>query len=220
MSSQNWCFLKRFAPEALATLPEDRLHGLLTSENRELAEQGQQVLLDLGIQYLQERFPKLGTIASLPSLSRRLFAAPENLSKLSNQYGAPSPTHLLQLIGALGQSWGPERVLALLQKTFAGNALLLEHQQNSLLPPALQAYPIAELSQILGILSTSPSAQLVFKLHQESGRLSNNSIYIVGVYHQEQCLGEGYGPSLAAAQQRACLDALRRKFLRADIKQE
>lgn len=208
LSAQNWCFLKRFAPETLDSLPEERLHSLLSTEDAALKEAGHQVLLELGIHYLSHHFPRLNTIASLPSLAKRLFSAPVNLQQLAQQYGAPSPEHLLQLIGALKENWGLTRVLSHLQKTYSRNtAPLLPHQQNALLPPPLQAYPIVELSTL------NDREELTFKLHQESGRLSNNSMYIVGVYQGGDCLGEGYGASIALAQQRACLDALRKKFL-------
>lgn len=76
-------------------------------------------------------------------------------------------------------------------------------------------YPIVQLAQALQAQG-HPSAQPVFRLLHESGRTSNSSMYVVGVYAGEsdqQMLGEGYGPSMNLAEHRAAVEALRAMYL-------
>lgn len=77
-------------------------------------------------------------------------------------------------------------------------------------------YPIVQLAQALHAQGHHPSAQPVFRLLHESGRTSNSSMYVVGVYAGEsepQMLGEGYGPSMNLAEHRAAVEALRAMYL-------
>lgn len=77
-------------------------------------------------------------------------------------------------------------------------------------------YPIVQLAQALQAQSNQPTAQPVFRLLHESGRTSNSSMYVVGVFPSEtdqQMLGEGYGPSMNLAEQRAAIEALRAMYL-------
>lgn len=52
-----------------------------------------------------------------------------------------------------------------------------------------------------------------YRLLHETGRLSNNSIYVVGVYSGTEKLAEAHGPSMLVAQERAAIEALRTLFL-------
>jgi len=52
-----------------------------------------------------------------------------------------------------------------------------------------------------------------YRLLHETGRLSNTSIYVVGVYAGTEKLAEAHGPSILVAQERAAIEALRALFL-------
>lgn len=71
-------------------------------------------------------------------------------------------------------------------------------------------HPMMELVETLR--EADEEANVHFKLLAESGRLSNDSMYLVGVYDNKMDikLGEGHGQSILVAQKRACMDALRR----------
>lgn len=106
------------------------------------------------------------------------------------------------LIGLIGTECGPLNLRKFLDSRYFNNSLF---NPKDLVRPL---YPIPELSK------NYPN--LIFRLHQESGRLSSNSMFIVGVYADESaetCLGEGYGASQALAQHRAATEALRKMFL-------
>lgn len=54
---------------------------------------------------------------------------------------------------------------------------------------------------------------MTFRLHHESGRCSNDAIFVVGVYGGKELLAEADGPSIHVAQHRAALSALRKRWL-------
>ena len=106
------------------------------------------------------------------------------------------------LLGLIGIETGPLNLRKFLDSRYFNNSLF---DPKELIRPL---YPIPDLTEIY--------PDLVFRLHQESGRLSSNSMFIVGVYsdkHSQNCLGEGYGASQALAQHRAATEALRKLFL-------
>lgn len=74
-------------------------------------------------------------------------------------------------------------------------------------------HPVIELEKMLK--KDDQKRQLKFKLLGESGRLSNDSMYVIGVYESKDDvkLGEGFGQSILVAQKRSCLDALRKIYL-------
>lgn len=51
-----------------------------------------------------------------------------------------------------------------------------------------------------------------FRLEGETGRASNDPVFVVGVYCDTEKIGESFGPSLKVAENRACQDALLRYF--------
>lgn len=106
------------------------------------------------------------------------------------------------LLGLIGTETGPLNLRKFLDSRYFNNSLF---NPKDLVRPL---YPIPDLTEIY--------PNLVFRLHQESGRLSNNSMFIVGVYadkFSQECLGEGFGASQALAQHRAATEALRKLFL-------
>lgn len=106
------------------------------------------------------------------------------------------------LLGLIATESSPLELRKFLDSRYFNNSLF---NPNDLVRPL---YPIPDLTQIY--------PDLVFRLHQESGRLSSNSMFIVGVYsdkNSQTCLGEGYGASQALAQHRAATEALRKLFL-------
>lgn len=107
------------------------------------------------------------------------------------------------LLGVIGIETGPINLRRFLDSRYFNNSLF---NPNDLVRPL---YPIPDLARIY--------PNLIFRLHQESGRLSSNSIFIVGVYADEaarECLGEGHGASQALAQHRAATEALRKIYLK------
>lgn len=107
------------------------------------------------------------------------------------------------LLGLITVEKGPLSLRVFLDSRYFNNS---QFNPEDLIRPL---YPIPDLALI--------HPNLAFRLHQESGRLSSNSMFIVGVYssqESEECLGEGYGPSIALAQQRAATDALRKMDLK------
>lgn len=106
------------------------------------------------------------------------------------------------LLGVIGTETGPLNVRKLLDSRYFNNSLF---NPNDFIRPL---YPIPDLTKIY--------PELIFRLHQESGRLSSNSMFIVGAYANktsQNYLGEGYGASQALAQHRAATEALRKLFL-------
>lgn len=57
-------------------------------------------------------------------------------------------------------------------------------------------------------LFQSSKSPLEFRLLHESGRMSNDSMFVVGAFSDKELLSEGYGPSLLLAQRRAALEYL------------
>ena len=106
------------------------------------------------------------------------------------------------LLGLIGTETGPLNIRKLLDSRYFNNSLF--NPKDFIRP----LYPIPDLTEIY--------PELIFRLHQESGRLSSNSMFIVGVYADktsQNYLGEGYGASQALAQHRAATEALRKLFL-------
>lgn len=71
-------------------------------------------------------------------------------------------------------------------------------------------YPILNLTEVM--LSRG-QLEPTFRLLHESGRTSNSSMFVVGVFSGPEMLAEGYGPSLNVAEHRAATEALRKMFL-------
>ncbi|KAI8619647.1 ribonuclease III domain-containing protein [Chytriomyces sp. MP71] len=62
------------------------------------------------------------------------------------------------------------------------------------------------------ILKEQKRPSPVSRMLKETGRLSANPVFIVGVYSGLEKIGEGYGSSIAMAETRACKNALERHF--------
>ncbi|KAI8622167.1 ribonuclease III domain-containing protein [Chytriomyces sp. MP71] len=62
------------------------------------------------------------------------------------------------------------------------------------------------------ILKEQKRPSPVSRMLKETGRLSVNPVFIVGVYSGLEKIGEGYGSSIAMAETRACKNALERHF--------
>ncbi len=111
------------------------------------------------------------------------------------------------LIGAAWKTFGGRQVRKFLDsKLFSAGCSMLQTFQPDT--------PMLELTELLRE-TNARHENLKFKLLSESGRLSTNSMYIVGVYDGlDNKLGEGNGPSILLSQKRACIDALRKIYLR------
>lgn len=71
--------------------------------------------------------------------------------------------------------------------------------------------PMLKLAQVLTEkLSRSPPD---YRLLHETGRLSNEAVFVVGVYSGREKIAEAFGPSLFVAKERAAIEALRKIFL-------
>lgn len=70
--------------------------------------------------------------------------------------------------------------------------------------------PMLQLSRALNYLSLSSPD---YRLLHETGRQSDQSLYVVGVYSGVRKLAEAHGPSIVLAQERAALEALRDLYL-------
>lgn len=109
--------------------------------------------------------------------------------KTNHEHGAT----LSALLGALVTSKPSERT-HMLAWSFVNDVILGCVFDTRLLVKPL--YPIRRLTEFLtekGILDGRASEQLVFRLLRESGRLSHNSIYVVGVFASKESLILGQG---------------------------
>ena len=106
------------------------------------------------------------------------------------------------ILGLIGKEIGPTSLRQFLDSRYFNNS---QFNPKDLIRPL---YPIPDLTEIY--------PKLIFRLHQESGRYSSSSMFIVGVYSDGEaktCLAEGYGASQALAQHRSATEALRKLFL-------
>ena len=130
-------------------------------------------------------------------ISKKNTTTPSSSELLSEKFGIQLDC-FKALIGLIGVESGPLKIRNFLDSRYFNNSLF---NPNDLVRPL---YPIPDLTKLY--------PNLVFRLHQESGRLSSNSIFIIGVYQDAStttCLGEGHGASQALAQLRASTEALR-----------
>jgi dsRNA-specific ribonuclease len=120
------------------------------------------------------------------------------------------------LLGAMAVGFGPQECRLFLDSRHFTSVFPVDR----LCSPE---YPVPELTEHLRRVHRDASLELEFRLHQESGRLSNSAMFVVGVYgpdmegavsHKARLLGEGFGASIALAQQRAATSALRIHFLK------
>ena len=119
---------------------------------------------------------------------------------------------LLALIGLMNEKLGRDATDSWLTDRYFSSSLF---SPTSLLPTQVLTYPIPHLATHLRLRSSNPHASPEFRLHQESGRCSNDSMFVVGVYAPEAkgLMGEGSGASIALAQRRAAVEALKRIYL-------
>ncbi len=234
LNPSQWTFFQRSFPSLLqsAQVNESQLMEILESPPSELISHGRMVLIAAADAYLQTRFPRLKELTScFDGFNEKFFGAQSNLrqfgrllglesfeaaarNKLSKDQSSTKATdRLLALVGLLEQQQGRPCANSWLQSRYFSNSLFAS---TSLLPAPIIAYPIPHLTSIHRIRSGDLAAELEFRLHQESGRCSNSSVYVVGVYGDGggEMLGEGAGPSIAMAQRRAALDALKRVYLK------
>ena len=173
----------------------------------------------LGMSIALEGFPKnLGPIRAKVKCGVRLYRSMNdilNRKVYNKKQSLKYADTLLAVIGAL-QKKGQER-------GFLDNFVLSSHfDHNRLVKPV---YPIVKLTELLrqqGVLEAD--GNLVFRLGKETGRQSNDSMYMLGVFTSKtstEPIGEGiirmgdqfylgFGASINLARHRACLDALRR----------
>lgn len=111
---------------------------------------------------------------------------------------------LLALLGAIA-----ERDLAAARRFLDAYLFTCAFDTGRLVKPK---YPIVQLAQAL---QAQGRPEPVFRLHHESGRTSNSSMFVVAVHAGEEveALAEGYGPSMNLAEHRAAIEALRRMYL-------
>ncbi|KAJ3020270.1 UNVERIFIED_CONTAM: hypothetical protein HDU68_010256 [Siphonaria sp. JEL0065] len=107
------------------------------------------------------------------------------------------------LVGALYTEKGPSAVADFLKKHIESRSVDVRAHLN------LHKNPKHVLRTIL---KDANRPLPVSRMLKETGRLSTNPVFIVGVYSGIEKLGEGYGSSIAMAETRACKNALENHF--------
>jgi len=162
----------------------------------------------------------LGRCIKVPRWTRnsRRLPAPQIEAELESRRQEAIIRHadiLKAILGAISVELGPLQARKFLDCRHYTSAFSVER----LCTPE---YPIVDLTEFLRKLHKNDKIDLEFRLLQESGRLSNQSMYFVGVFGPSmstsnclnvRILGEGYGASIALAQHRAACTALRNYYL-------
>ncbi|KAJ3059842.1 hypothetical protein HDU98_004137 [Podochytrium sp. JEL0797] len=108
-----------------------------------------------------------------------------------------------QLVGSLYEEQGAKAV----------NSFITNHIHSRTVDVASHLKLNNNPKQVLRQLLKDQNKQSpVSRMLKETGRLSTNPVFIVGVYSGIDKLGEGYGSSIAMAETRACKNALERHF--------
>ncbi|KAJ3355006.1 hypothetical protein HDU83_004177 [Entophlyctis luteolus] len=109
------------------------------------------------------------------------------------------------LVGAIFREHGAPGVAAFIK------GHILSREVDVVAHLRLNANPKGTLRAILAAQKKPPP---VSRMLQETGRLSSNPVFIVGVYSGIEKIGQGFGSSIAMAETRACKNALETHYLR------
>ncbi|KAL2919537.1 54S ribosomal protein L3 mitochondrial [Polyrhizophydium stewartii] len=115
------------------------------------------------------------------------------------------------LIGAIYQHKGAAAARAFVHAHFLSRAVDLDEHLQLFITTNVPRALLAVICKRLG--KPSPVARLM----TETGRLSSNPIFVVGMYSGIDKIGEGYGSSLRMAETKAVRDALMNHY-RAEVK--
>ncbi|KAJ3040843.1 hypothetical protein HDU99_010133, partial [Rhizoclosmatium hyalinum] len=107
------------------------------------------------------------------------------------------------LVGSLYKEKGPQGVADFVNKHIQSRVVDVSAHLK------LHQNPKGVLRAVLKELK-KPSP--VSRMLKETGRLSTNPVFIVGVYSGMDKIGEGYGSSISMAETRACKNALEKHF--------
>lgn len=184
-----------------------------TEDFPKLVQIGHESFIFFTREYLKTRFPALSE--KYLEIAMKMFLDEKNVLSFARFLGIEAflendsiATGDVQLdcfkaiLGLMASEGSPLKLRNFLDSRYFNNSVF---DAKDLVRPL---YPIPELTEL--------HPNLVFRLHQESGRLSSQSMFIVGVYSDKSsktCLAEGHGASQALAQHRAATEALRKLYL-------
>ncbi|KAI8927675.1 ribonuclease III domain-containing protein [Entophlyctis helioformis] len=183
-------------------------------------------VLDLYVgEYVLAKFPDMPAEAAESIM--RAYTAPKVLSNVGQNFGVQllmrwkKPSEVggegegeaavrawvtQSLVGALYQHKGPAAARSFIHTYFLSRAVDIEAHLDLFVKMRRPRQLLTFLMKRLG--KPSPIARLI----KETGRLSSNAVFIVGMYSGIEKIGEGYGSSLKMAETRAVKDALIKKY--------
>eukprot|EP00842_Homolaphlyctis_polyrhiza_P004876 jgi/Hompol1/538/HPOL_001624-RA len=171
------------------------------------------------LEYVMSKFPDM-PIESVKTIVQA-YTAPQVLSSVGQSFGvqllmrwkskgdqvtegvhAAQAWVMLSLIGAVYQHKGPAAAKKLIHTYFLSRAVNVEAHLDMFIKMNQPRALLTVLAKRLN--KPKPVARLI----KETGRLSSNAVFIVGMYSGIDKIGEGYGSSLKMAETRAVKDAL------------
>lgn len=115
------------------------------------------------------------------------------------------------ILGVMTMRCGDDIVKKFIHENILSRKLLLESMFQF-------SKPFEELSRLCYILKYKLPVK--FLLMAETGRLSSNPIFLVGVFHGNEILGQSVGSSLIEAKTRACVNTLISYYLYSPLNQK
>lgn len=110
---------------------------------------------------------------------------------------------VMSIIGALYHDQGPTKARAFVEDHILSRKVDV---------PGLLV--LAEPKRLLtALMKRKEMERPISRLISETGRLSNNPVYLVGVYSGEKLLGTGYGSSMAMAEHRAAKEVITKYYM-------
>lgn len=202
---------------------------------------GTKVVQYFASEYVNARFPKLK--GDYLSIAKGIYTNPRGLANMARKLGMEYPLcdfhglptiemrPLKKLLIHLGRKAEPVDVLAQCYLAMIGLLAKQPHGAQAV-KTFLDSYlftgsfvvtqvvepssPIVALTEALREEYKNPTMEPEFRILHESGRNSNNAMFVVGLFVQDKMMAEGYGPSLLLAQKRAATEAIRRLYLHED----
>ncbi|KAI8339001.1 ribonuclease III domain-containing protein [Chlamydoabsidia padenii] len=194
-----------------------------THNNQALAFLGKQTIYYYTMEYVHCKYPDMPVDAfkmvisaytsskSLTSLGRQLglqhvmrWERPQSVEdSVMNGQAYAITSCINALVGAVYQTQGPE----------AAKKMVHDHIISNKQVDLLAAFRGMEAKRHLSaLLVRSKKTAAVSRLLSETGRKSSSPVFVVGVFSDNEKLGEGFGSSLKMAEHRACRDALMRHY--------
>lgn len=157
---------------------------------------------------LQAYISKGNKISENPDESIEPHARGENKERAPGLDAMPSPSEVYSKIFRAILAMIFEKQGVLVTRSFLDRFLFSATFNTDLL-----IRPQNPMLRLVHVLRRMKMSGVDYRLLHESGRLSNDSIYVVGVYSGLDKLAEANGPSLLVAQERAAVEALRKIYL-------